>query len=212
LALAIVLAMIAVALGAALGLASGERRRSIGVLRWLALLLALAVVFGHLLPEAVHGIGFVGALAGFFLGLALPFALERVFRGRLSVMRDLGLELGFWGLLVHHVGDGLALGTVVRIDEHRGGGHADVLLALVAHTVPLVAVVAAAYAQSEGRRSAALRCGAFAVASVVGIFAASGFDAETVESFHTWISAGVSGLLLHVAVHDLRLPRVGRAD
>ena len=182
------------------------------MLRFVALLLAFAVVFGHLLPEAVHGIGFGFTAVAFFLGLVLPFALERLFRGRVLGRRDLGLELGFLGLLVHHLGDGLALGTIALIDVSTGGRHLDVMLALVAHTVPLVAVVSAAYAHEAGRRSAAMRCGAFAVASVAGIFAANGIEPETVEAFHTWISAAVSGLLLHVAAHDLRLPRVGRAD
>ena len=211
-ALALVLATLAVALGAGFGLASGDRRRSLGFLRWAALILAFVVVFGHLLPEAVHGIGLGFTVLVFLLALALPFALERVFRGRMPGAPDVGLELGFWGLMVHHVGDGLALGTVARINEQQGGGQGDVLLALVLHTVPLVAVVATAYAQSEGRRGAAFRCAGFAVASAVGIFAASRFDASDVESFQTWISAAVSGLLLHVAAHDLQLPRVGRAD
>jgi hypothetical protein len=206
------MATIAVALGAVFGLASGQSRRSLIVLRLFALVLALSVVFGHLLPEAVEGIGVVRALLVFALGLGLPLALERLFRGRPASSRDLGLELGFWGLVVHHVGDGLALGAYARLQEQNSGGHLDVLLALVAHTVPLVAVVAVAYAQAEGRRGAALRCAALAGASAVGIFAASGFDAQAVESFQTWLSAAVSGLLLHVAVHDLRLPRVGRTD
>jgi hypothetical protein len=212
LALALVLATLAVALGAGFGLASGNRRRSIGVLRWVALVFAFAVVFGHLLPEAVHGIGFWLASAIFVAALAMPFLLERVFRGGPAGAHALGLELGFWGLIVHHLGDGLALGSVARVDEHLGGSHLDVLLALVAHTVPLVAVVAAAYAPSHGRAGTALRCAGFAVASAVGIFAASGVDAETIEAFHTWISAAVSGLLLHVAAHDLRLPRISRTD
>lgn len=192
----------------------------LGVLRWLALLAAIAVVFTHLLPESIHAVGAPFAIALFVLGLVLPIGLERLFRARAGStdasadQHGLGLKLGFWGLVVHHVGDGLVLGAYAHIDhvEHvPSDGHGDVLLALVTHTVPLVAVVASAYAREEGRRAAALRCAGLAVASAVGLLAAGAFGGSVVETFQHWISAGVSGLLLHVAAHDLGATRRLRA-
>jgi hypothetical protein len=207
LALALVLATLAVAAGAALGLAPSGGR-SLGALRWVALLAAIAVVFAHLLPEAIHGIGALPAIALFVLGLVVPIAIEWLFRARRAVagieMRHgLGLELGFWGLIVHHVGDGLVLGAYAHIERGPSNEYLDVVLALVAHTVPLVAVVASAYARAEGRRAAALRCLGLALAIALGTFAAGEFGARVAERFQNWISAAVSGLLLHVAAHDL---------
>ena len=207
-ALAFVLATLAVALGAGLGLAPIGSPKPVAVLRSFALIAGLVVVFAHILPEVVHEIGIAFALLVFVAGAVLPVGLERLMRGRTADGADLGLELGFWGLLVHHVADGLALGAIARISD-SAFSHLDVLVALVAHTVPLVAVVAAAYARREGRRGAGFRCAAFAVASGVGILLASWVDAGVMEAFEAWISAAVAGLLVHVAVHDLKRPRVG---
>jgi hypothetical protein len=208
LALALVLATLAVAAGAALGLAPSGTGRSLGALRWMALLAAITVVFAHLLPEAIHGIGALRALALFVLGLVVPIAIEWLFRSRraaigIELRHGLGLELGFWGLVVHHVGDGLVLGAYAHIEREPGGGYLDVALALVALTIPLVAVVVSAYARAEGRRAAAVRCVGLALAIAVGMFAAGKFGAGVAETFQNWISAAVSGLLLHVAAHDL---------
>jgi hypothetical protein len=208
LVLALVLATLAVALGTGLGLAPIGSPKPVAVLRSFALIAGLVVVFAHILPEAVHAIGIGFALLVFAAGAVLPIGLERLLHGRPTDGADIGLELGFWGLMVHHVADGLALGAIARISDGPFS-HLDVLVALVAHTVPLVAVVAAAYARREGRRGAAFRCAGFAVASGAGLWLASWVDAGVMEAFEAWISAAVAGLLVHVAVHDLKRPRVG---
>jgi hypothetical protein len=104
---------------------------------------------------------------------------------------------------VHHVGDGLALGAYSRVDPRSGHSHADVLFALVLHTVPLVAVVAAGYARTAGPRAAISRCVQLGLASVVGVFAARLVPEAAVAGAQAWIAAGVSGLLLHGLTHDL---------
>lgn len=228
--LALVVAIGAVALGLGVGLFPMARRRALGPLRTLALAAVIGVAVFHLLPEALATLGVWGALV-FALGLALPRWASRLrdvhahgaepsshaadahtpaqtdapaSRHVHASARRLGLELGFWGLLVHHVGDGLALGVYSRLD-HAGEahGHLDVLLALVLHTVPLVAVVSAGYARISGTRHAISRSAGLALASVVGIVAAGLVPHELVELVQAWIAAAVAGLLLHSMSHDL---------
>lgn len=207
--LAVVIATVAVLLGLLLGLAPAASRRALGPLRTLALTAVLGVVALHLLPEALRDLGALGLLV-FALGLAIPRWL-----GALRGPHDhaahsaLGLDLGFFGLVLHHVGDGLALGAYSRSSAVHGHRHSDVLLALVLHTVPLVAVVAAGYARTRGVRAAVLRSASLALASIVGVLCSHLVPAAVVDSTTAWIAAGVSGLLLHGLAHDmgLDLPR-----
>ncbi|MGC4087555.1 MAG: hypothetical protein QM756_06620 [Polyangiaceae bacterium] len=170
--LAVVIATLAVLFGLLLGLAPAASRRALGPLRTLAFTAVIGVVALHLLPEALRDLGAVGLLV-FAAGLALPRWLSAVRGGHAhGDAAELGLDLGFLGLLVHHVGDGLALGAYSRAEpaaEPHAHAHTDVLLALVLHTVPLVAVVAAGYARTRGLRVAITRSAALAVASVVGV-------------------------------------------
>jgi ZIP family zinc transporter len=211
--LAVAIATFAVLLGLLLGLAPAASRRALGPLRTLALTAVIGVVALHLLPEALRDLGAIG-LVVFAGGLSLPRWLS-LLRGPHShrTSGELGLDLGFLGLLVHHLGDGLALGAYSRPDPASGSSHShphtDVLLALVLHTVPLVAVVAAGYARARGVRSAVSRCALLALASVVGVLGSHSVPAAIVGSATAWIAAGVSGLLLHGLAHDLGrdLPR-----
>lgn len=198
--LALVVAVTAVALGLSLGLFPVASRRALGPLRTLAFAAVIAVAVLHLLPEAFAHLGVVGLLV-FVVGLAIPRWAARVRSA--SHQTELGLELGFWGLVAHHVGDGLALGVYARLDEHTGHSHLDVLLALVLHTVPLVAVVSAGYARARGTRHAVNRSAALALASAVGIALAGSVPHDLVEDVQAWIAAGVAGLLLHALSHDL---------
>ncbi len=200
---ALCIAVLAVAVGLLLGLAPAVSRRALGPLRTLALTSVLAVVGLHLLPEALGELGALGLL-GFAAGLALPRWMS-AFRGHAGGhgSSQLGLSLGYWGLLVHHVGDGLALGAYSREDASGGHAHTDVLLALVLHTVPFVAVVAAGYAAWSGTRSAIRRSAGLALASVVGVLGARLIPPLIVDAAQAWIAAGVSGLLLHGLSHDL---------
>ena len=149
-------------------------------------------------------------LVVFAAGLALPRWLSAL-RGphQHRSPGELGLDLGFVGLLAHHLGDGLALGAYSRGGSAHGHAHTDVLLALVLHTVPLVAVVAAGYARARGVRVAVTRSLALSLASVVGVLCSHLVPSAIVDSATAWIAAGVSGLLLHGLAHDLGrdLPR-----
>jgi hypothetical protein len=203
--LALVVAVLAVALGAALTAVSGARPAVLGLLRTFAATAAAAVVLTHLLPDALSAVGLWGG-AAFLLGLLGPVLLhpltERVAsrRSQLSPVR-LALEAGFIGLLVHHVGDGLGIGAYAALP---GGvlAHLDVILALIAHTVPLVAVVTLAYRSEYGPTVALRRAAALAAASALGVLGSFAVPVATLSSAAGWIGALVSGVLLHVVTHD----------
>ncbi|HKY38197.1 MAG TPA: hypothetical protein VJN18_19780 [Polyangiaceae bacterium] len=203
--LALVVAVLAVALGAALTAVSGTRPTVLGLLRTFAATAAAVVVLTHLLPDALSGAGLWGALA-FLVGLLAPLGLhtltERLASRKLGLSgARLALEAGFLGLLVHHVGDGLGIGAYAALP----GGvleHLDVILALIAHTVPLVAVVTLAYRGEYGLSVALKRACALALASVLGVLVSFAVPGAALAAASAWIGALVSGVLLHVVTHD----------
>ena len=219
----------AVGLGLLLGLASNRSSPGVGALRTLAFTAALTVAFTHLLPEALAELGAPAVLL--FAATSVAPAWARILRGAKqrhgehahSEHADGGhghghghgehahahahtanaaLSAGYLGLLVHHVGDGLGLGAY---SELPGGplAHADVLLALAVHTVPLVAVVTLAFRSVSGTRAAVARALGLAGASLCGVALSAVVPAGLVHSLSAWIAAGVAGLLLHVVTHDL---------
>jgi hypothetical protein len=203
--LALLVAVLAVALGAALTAVSGARPTVLGFLRTFAATAAAAVVLTHLLPDALSGAGLWGALA-FLGGLLGPLALhpltERLALRKSTLSpRRVALEAGFIGLLVHHVGDGLGIGAYAALP---GGvlSHLDVILALIAHTVPLVAVVTLAYRGEYGLAVALRRVAALALASALGVGVSFAVPGPALASSAAWIGALVSGVLLHVVTHD----------
>ena len=200
--LALLVAVLSVLLGAALSFVPSSSRGLLGYMRTFATLAAVAVVFTHLLPEALHELGSLSILL-FFVGWFTPalahFIGQRSTSGRPA---HAVLEAGYWGLVVHHVADGIGLGTYTRLPADQGS-HLDVIVALAAHTVPLIAVVALAYRTTFGTRSAVLRSLGLALASVLGIALSSLVAAKTIESFAPVIAAVAAGLLLHVVTHDL---------
>jgi hypothetical protein len=203
--LALVVAVLAVALGAALTAVSGARPTVLGLLRTFAATAAAAVVLTHLLPDALASVGLWGG-AAFLVGLLGPLALhpltERLASRNSALSKSrLALEAGFIGLLVHHVGDGLGIGAYAALP---GGvlAHLDVILALIAHTVPLVAVVTLAYQSEYDSRVAVRRAGGLAAASALGVIGSFAIPSAALSSVAGWIGALVSGVLLHVVTHD----------
>ena len=73
--LALIVAVLAVALGAALTAVSGARPTVLGLLRTFAATAAAAVVLTHLLPDALSGAGMWGGLL-FLAGLLGPLVLH----------------------------------------------------------------------------------------------------------------------------------------
>jgi hypothetical protein len=205
----------AVGLGLLLGLASTRSSPGVGALRTLAFTAALTVALTHLLPEALAELGAPGMLL--FAATSVGPAWGRMLRGKRGshgghahgghahgghAHGHAALSAGYLGLLVHHVGDGLGLGAY---SELPGGplAHADVLLALAVHTVPLVAVVTLAFRSVSGTRAAVERAAGLGAASLGGVLLSAVVPSSLVHSLSAWIAAGVAGLLMHVVTHDL---------
>ncbi len=189
-------------LGAAFSFAPSASRGLLGYMRTFATLSAVAVVTTHLLPEALRELGALSVLLfliGWFAPALAHFVGQRSTTGRST---HAVLEAGYWGLIAHHVADGIGLGTYTRLPA-REGSHLDVVVALAAHTVPLIAVVALAYRTTFGARSAVTRSLGLALASVFGIGLSSLVAARTIDRFAPVIAAVAAGLLLHVVTHDL---------
>ncbi len=198
-------AVAAVALGLLLGLGSTGGSRVVGPLRTFAFTAALGVALTHLLPEALAELGAPGLLL--FAAASVAPAWAELVR-RLTHRESHGahggalLGAGYVGLLVHHVGDGLGLGAY---SELPGGptAHADVLVALAVHTVPLVAVVTLAFRTQRGVRAAVEGALGLAGASVGGVLLSGSVPENLTRAWSAWIAAGVAGLLMHVVTHDL---------
>ncbi len=204
--LALVVAVVSVALGAGLALAPGANARLLGPVRTFALAAALGVVLTHLLPEAFSTLGgwSLVALVG---GLLVPGLLHRAADALYKPSPDkpksvIGLEAGYFGLLVHRVGDGIGLGAYTGL-LHAGQSQDDVVVALAAHTVPVVAIVVLAFDSVRGRASAMIRAAGLAGASIIGVLLTGAVPPDIAEQSGAWIAAGVAGLLVHVVTHDL---------
>jgi hypothetical protein len=199
---ALFVAVCSVLLGAALSFVPATSRVLLGYMRTFATLAAVAVVVLHLLPEALRELG-PSSLLLFFVGWFTPVLAHLVGQRSTSGRpAHAVLEAGYWGLVVHHVADGIGLGTYTRLPA-ADGPHLDVIVALAAHTVPLIAVVSLAYRVTFGARTAVLRSFGLALASVLGIALSSLVSAPTILGFAPVIAAVAAGLLLHVVSHDL---------
>lgn len=205
--LALAIAVSSIAIGAVLGLLPGSARRSGGPFQTFAMVMAVAVVLGQLLPEALAELG-VAALAAFGAGFALPRLAEKLAVALSkpaclhdnAMCTDLGLELGYVGLLLHHVGDGIGLGLYAG-PLHANHGHYDVLAALAGHTIPLTALVVLAFRTHRGPVDAALRAVGIALATMLGVALASMLSPAQLTVWEPWLTAFVGGLLLHVVAH-----------
>lgn len=204
---AIVLAVLSVAAGTLLALFPGQRAALLGPIRTFGLTASLGVVFLHLLPEALSAIG-GWALIGLSAGIVAP-----EFLGRLGMLAwqvghgskarsELALEAGYFGLLIHHVGDGIGLGAYTG-ELHADDSHGGVVAALAAHAVPVVAIMVLAFDSVRGRGSAIVRAIGLALASILGVLLTHLVPPDFMETSGAWVTAAVAGLLVHVVTHDL---------
>jgi hypothetical protein len=113
----------------------------------------------------------------------------------------MGLELSYWGLMIHKLGDGFALATFSG-DGQAGHHHGDVLTAIAAHSVPVTALITLAFTSAHGRTSAILHAFGLAVVGSLGVVLAQQTSLGIWLGGQAWIEAAVSGLLLHVVTHD----------
>jgi uncharacterized membrane protein YraQ (UPF0718 family) len=190
---AIAVPLVAVAAGTLLALAGGARPRVLVPVRSFALAAVLVAVIAHLLPGAIEA-GGPWTLAVFAAGVAAPQLLGRLGKQHARVVT----ELGFVGVVLHQIGDGLVLGAL--------SDHWDVVIAIGAHTVPLAAAVTLGIVAIRGRRAAVGRAAVLAAATIVGVVLASSGSPMIATEVSPWVNAAVAGLLVHLLSHDLPTP------
>ncbi|MFK7931168.1 MAG: hypothetical protein AB8H79_23495 [Myxococcota bacterium] len=201
-------AVAAVGLGTAIGLVLGQR--AMGVARMSAAVVALAAVCFQLLPDAVSEVGW-WALGATAIAIAIPVIMELA--GQQVVARQearghSSLEFAYVGLLVHQLGDGLALGALGSgAHDH---GHEVSIVALAIHAVALSAVFVLAFRQARGVQAAVLRAAGMAATLVGGALLVGVVPATWLAVAHPWVAAATGGLLLHVALHPLVHPLLHR--
>jgi len=165
-------------------------------------------LFG-MLPEAWSEIGWrclpIAALAG-----ALPLVFEQLRHAHLRRAHGseahpgsagVGLALGYVGLLIHKVGDGMAMAAFGGV---LGVVDPTVLAALALHSIPVTALVVLAFARCAGTRSGLLHALGLGLASVVGVLLTAAIEPSTLAPYEPWITSAVAGLLLHIVAHDMR--------
>jgi hypothetical protein len=198
----IAIVVASVALGAAVGLVAPGRGRLLDAIRTFAIVSSVAVVVGRLIPDAVRAGGplVLIAVAAAFLA---PWLIEQAAHEdpEHDHSSTMGLELSYWGLIIHKLGDGIALGSFTG-EAHAGHHHGDVLTAIAVHSVPVTALITLAFTSAHGRKSGIRRAIGLAVAGSVGVVLAQQTSLGAWTGGEAWIEAAVSGLLLHVVTHD----------
>jgi len=215
--LAVLTIVVSVLSGTLLAFLPRQKAAWIGPLRTFGLAAAISVVALHMVPESIEGIG-AWAVPALLAGLALPALLGRLgsllwrVGQRTADPRHVALEAGYAGLLVHKVGDGIALGVYAG-DLHPSVGSQSFAAALAAHIVPVVAIVVLTFDSVRGRGSALLRALGLALAGLLGVFLTHSVVLRPLSLAHGWLSAMAAGMLLHVVTHDLGedLPRTAPA-
>jgi hypothetical protein len=197
--LAYVIAVAAVATGVAAAMIADARLWVLAPVRAFAVMAVAMAIAVHILPEAIDGGGW-WVLVVAAIGLVAPIALSRVTARLGARHRRTAAELGYAAVLVHQLSDGLALGAATRrrrrdpslgsADRHRRAHraahrHADAHVRR-ARRPPRRGAARARHARRHaGRHRADPR-------STITLL----------PSAEPWLNAAVSGLLLHVLVHD----------
>ncbi len=192
--------VVSVGLGCLLALFPGGSRRLGGLIRTFAVAAALSVVVLHLVPHALHRVGLAGlavVVAGYLATPLIERAVARSVRTGQLRGANVRLEAAFAALLVHRLGDGAAM----AVGQRHG---ISLLLALGAHSIPVVTFVVIAFGKSRGMRHGLLRALGMAVASLVGVGVIEVFPSLTLGAAGGYVDAVVAGTLLHVVAHELR--------
>jgi len=191
-----------VAMGAVLGLVAPGRGRLLDAIRTFAIVSSVAVVVGRLIPDAVSA-GGPQVLIAVALAFLAPWLIERAAHEdpEHDHSSTMGLELSYWGLMIHKLGDGLALGSFTG-EAHAGHHHGDVLTAIAVHSVPVTALITLAFTSAHGRNSGIRRAIGLAAVGSMGVVLAQQTSLGSWTRGEPWIEAAVGGLLLHVVTHD----------
>jgi hypothetical protein len=185
-----------------MGLVALGRGRLLDAIRTFAVVSSVAVVVGRLIPDAVR-VGGPQVLIAVALAFLAPWLIERAAQEdpEHDHSSTMGLELSYWGLMIHKLGDGLALGSFTG-EAHAGHHHGDVLTAIAVHSVPVTALITLAFTSAHGRGSGIRRAIGLAVVGSVGVILAQQTSLGSWTHGEPWIEAAVGGLLLHVVTHD----------
>lgn len=190
---------LALLLGAALGALLGRRGWGLAALKGLTASFIGGLLALELLPSAYEKLGWVSILlaAVGFLIMTLP---ERFLPHDHSNKggRFFTAEMLWIGLVAHKIADGAALGMA----SSAVLGDWNLALVVIAHHVPVAAVVFWLFAKQKNFAQAWLRIGAMALATVVGAYmstwAAGLMESGTLDIIY----ALLAGAFLHMLTHD----------
>jgi hypothetical protein len=187
-----------VGIGTMLAFVPIRRERVLRGLQLGAFGVALAAIVTHLMPEALEMIG-GAALAVAGVAAVGPLAIERGLARFEGARRrgSVAMELGYAGLLLHRVTDGIGLWAY----SEEALARTEVVVAIFLHEIPVTLVVVLGFLATHGRRQALLRASGLAASGIVGTVAASRIPPALVANAEPWLAAVVSGLLLDIMVH-----------
>lgn len=191
-----------VAAGAVLGVIAPGRGRWLDAIRTFAIVSAVAVVVGRLIPHAIASAGPL-VLVAVAVAFLAPWLIERAAHEdpEHDHSSTKGLELSYWALALHKLGDGIALGSFTG-EAHVEHHHGDALTAIAAHSIPVTALIVLAFTAAHGVESGIRRAAGLAVFGSVGVVIAQQTSLGNWTRGEPWLEAAVSGLLLHVVTHD----------
>ena len=195
---ALTIAIVSVVFGTLLALA--RYVQTLSFVQTFATVAAFGVVFVHLLPEAL-AYGGLWTLVAFAAAFGLA-ALADHYSSH-SGKSSLGLELGFLGLCIHKIGDGIALAHYTRAPFWPGftpGPSFDVLFSIAAHSVPVTAMVVLTFLP-QGRKAALLRAAILMVCAIAGVVLVDLVPREMLIPLEPWLAAVTAGLLIHIVTH-----------
>ncbi|MBK6577166.1 MAG: permease [Sandaracinaceae bacterium] len=116
-----------------------------------------------------------------------------------------GLWLSLVAMMLHEVGDGVAIGTFAS-GAHAEHLHLEVFFAIAAHTVPVVALLVQAFVPVWGRTVAFFQGLALGLSGVLGVAVAGAVSETAAVTLTPYITAFAAGLLIHVVSHDHATP------
>lgn len=152
------------------------------------------LVLLEVLPGA-YGDGGAWSLAFVALGALGPSLIERTLHEARREAHLATLALAVLGLLLHSVGDGVALAPGTGEAHH---GHEALGIAVVVHSVPVGLVVWWVMAPVFGRGLPAITLALMCAATVAGYVFGAQLSAVLGTSAFAWFQALVAGSILHV--------------
>ncbi len=155
----------------------------------------------HLIPEAYQrlgGISFVFVALGFFAMIMLERLLPGDHHDGGESNRFFTAEMVWVGLLIHQLTDGIGLALATE----NMANDAPMAWMVIAHRVPVAAIVMWLFVRRGDHRGAWLRLGAMGLATMVGALGAASLgdvlDSGVINASYAFIS----GSFIHLLIHD----------